>query len=81
MRSRQGEIAKEGDHSAEGHCGPDRDRIVAGFRCVVARTGRSTRARCGNSRARTGLTALGLFLDCHHFDFLDSASGPIGVSF
>jgi len=56
---REGEITKEGDYSAEGHCSPDRDRLVAGFRRVVARTGHSNRASCGNSSARTGLTDLG----------------------
>lgn len=58
MRSRWGEITKDGDHSAEGHCSPDRGRLVAGFRSVVGRMGRSTRASCGNSLARTELTDL-----------------------
>ena len=35
----------------------------------------------GRVLARTGLTDLGLFFECRHFDFWDSVSGPIGVSF
>ena len=58
MRIRWGELTKGGDHSAEARCSPDRDRLVAGSRRALARTGRSTRASCGDSRARTGLTDL-----------------------
>jgi hypothetical protein len=38
---REGKTIKEGDHSAEGHCSPDHDRLAAGFRRAVARTRRS----------------------------------------
>ena len=47
----------------------DKPREVAGFRRAVARTGRSTRASSGDSLERTGLTDLGLFVECRHFDF------------
>ena len=38
---REGEIVKEGDHSAEGLSNPDRDKFIPGFCRAVAR-------RCGS---------------------------------
>ena len=52
---REGEITSEGDHSAEGHCSPNRDQLVAVFPFCCG-MGRSTCASCGNSPTRTGLT-------------------------